>query len=130
MPRDIKFLMLALRYSYQSPHERQFAAIIVRGNRIFSIGYNQYRSHPKQETLYHKKHQLHAEVAAIIGLRLDLIQGATMYVVRHLANGNMAIAKPCLCCEQIIRSVGISKVAYSITGNSKQDNFEYGTMKL
>lgn len=92
--------------------KHRVGAVIVKGNRVISTGYNEIRySH------YLDKPTVHAEEAAVIKVlnRLgqhDLV-GARIYVSRYTKAGHIGIAAPCSRCRTLLRSVGISSAVYT-----------------
>lgn len=106
-------IRMAAKVAKQSTFKRhRLGAVVVKGHRILSTGYNEVR--------YSKltgKHTLHAEASAIIkllksGHQNDLV-GSTMYVTRFTRGGAVGMAKPCKSCHSLIQSVGINRVVYS-----------------
>lgn len=64
---------------------------------------------------------LHAEVDAILSARYRVdLRGASIFVVRILKNGDFAMARPCIYCQQACADVGI-KQAYWTTGTDGYD---------
>ena len=106
-------IRMAAKVAKQSTFKRhRLGAVVVKGHRILSTGYNEVR--------YSKligKHTLHAEASAVIkllkgGHQNDLV-GSTMYVTRFTRGGAVGMAKPCVECHNLIQSVGINRVVYS-----------------
>jgi len=91
------------------------AAVIVKGNRVLSIGVNKNKTHPKQINPHTNKigNSTHAELDAILGVSKENLQGATIYVARQTADGKPANAKPCKCCMKVIEAAGISRVFFT-----------------
>lgn len=57
-------------------------------------------------------------------LAKKLDQGAIVFVVRVLSNGNLALAKPCKNCQNALKAKKVRRCYYSINNN------KYGFMKL
>lgn len=80
--------------------------------RILSIGKNSYtRTHPLMQkamiaTKVKNYSYLHAEVAALVKLK-DWTKANSIEVFRYTKNGMPAIAKPCACCQWVIKQAGI-----------------------
>ena len=115
-----KNLTIAQKASALSDFERiKIGAVIVKKNKLISIGVNSKKTHPIQKryndaTLdYYKTPCVHAEIAAIINARDEDLRGATIYVYRDDRRGAIAEAKPCLSCSAAIRDAGISTCFYS-----------------
>lgn len=103
---------VASKEAAKSSHEQhKLGAVIVKGARILSTGYNQLRPSGVLRT-----QTLHAEAAAILKLlkekRLSDLCGSELYVTRFTRGGSVGCSKPCTACMELIRSVGIKKVHY------------------
>lgn len=99
------------------------AAAVVYKNKIVSIGYCRYHSHPFQKKFgsNNKAIYLHAEIDAILkakAKRVDLSK-CSMYVARvkrSYSNSNafiFGLAKPCEGCQKAIKFEGLKDVYYS-----------------
>lgn len=104
--------------SFSTHPQHKVSAIVVRGNRIFSTGFNKIQSHPRSNSY---DNMLHAEVSALIGLDYKTTKGATIYVFREKKTGELGISKPCPNCEVAIRNAGIKKVIYSSEQGWKEE---------
>lgn len=100
--------------------QHRLGAVIVKGSRILSTGFNQ-----RRYTKEFKQPTLHAEADAILKLlkakRLQDLVGATLYVCRFTAGGRIGCSKPCDSCHALIRSVGISKVVYTLDDGTTKE---------
>lgn len=93
----------------------RIGAVIVKGGRVLSTGYNELR--------YSKRNgrpwaSVHAEEMAIVKLLkqpngLKILAGSVLYVSRIKKDGNVAEAKPCLECQELIDAVGIKRVVHT-----------------
>lgn len=106
-------LNLAIKEAYKSKHYFKVGAIIAKGKRVLSRGFNS-RSHC---ALNHKYHTRHAEMNAIEKMMRPkdnslLLEGATLYVARVTKTG-LGISKPCPQCQALINKVGIKKVIHT-----------------
>lgn len=104
---------IASKTAKKSPHKQhKLGAVIVKGKRILSCGFNSLRPSRLLDTPH-----LHAEAAAVLKLlkekRLSDLSGAEMYVTRFTRGGRIGLARPCLHCSELLASVGISKVYYT-----------------
>lgn len=91
-----------------SPDWPQLGAVLVRGSRVISVGYNQrHKTHPKAATW---TQSIHAEHSALLGVDA---QGADLLVYRALRNGATALAKPCPDCWRLLRRAGVRRVYYT-----------------
>lgn len=106
--------------SFLEPGKHRLVSIIVtRQNKMASLGKNSFdKTHPLQAKYAKKtknRHRiyLHAEISAIIAAKNADITGGTIYVVRVNRKGDLALAKPCVVCNEAIRQAGIRRVVYS-----------------
>ena len=109
-------LRIASKVAKKSPHtQHKLGAVIVKGHRILSTGYNEIRY-----SRFTKSPTLHAEASAILKLlkenRLGDLAGSTIYVSRFTRGGRIGLAAPCSACHSLIRSVGITRVVYTLDG--------------
>lgn len=137
-----RFLNIAAEYAKTSSHEFKHGAIIVRAGRIIASGINTQRytkNLPKRidadiwEELDKSERRdylgrianpnVHAEVDAILSTKAN-IKGATAYVARINAKGQMAMSRPCAICRQFMQEHGIGSCVYSISNN------EWGILKI
>jgi tRNA(Arg) A34 adenosine deaminase TadA len=88
-----------------------------RKGKVLSVGRNSYtKTHPIQAHFARKvghpaKHFLHAEVDAILKARGKSI--AKIQVVRYDKDGQPALSKPCLICQEAIKAFGIQIVEHT-----------------
>lgn len=114
----IKFFQLAKNISKHSDHPaHQLGAVIVRGNKIVSMGFNKNKTHTKSN---HAWKRLHAEISAIIKSREDLT-GCSIYVYRETKLGHLGMARPCASCLSAIQEAGIKKIFYSTETGYKEE---------
>lgn len=104
---------IASKQAKKSQHrQHKLGAVIVKGGRILSTGYNSLR--PSLEL---KTETLHAEAAAVLKLlkarRLADLSGAEMYVTRFTRGGRVGLACPCSDCRALLTSVGVRRVYYT-----------------
>jgi len=109
----------------------RFAAAIVRGNKIISIGFNRNKSHPFQAKFAKNEMAifLHAEVHAIKNalreISVDELSKCDIYITRvkkKKAGDNhfvWGLSRPCPGCEKAITEFGIRRTVYTCdeTGN-------------
>lgn len=92
--------------------QHRLGAVIVKGGRVLSTGYNQ-----RRPSAFLKQKTIHAEEHAILKLlkarRLADVAGSSIYVSRFTRGGNVGMACPCQRCMDLIRSVGISRIYYT-----------------
>ncbi len=114
-----RFFDLAEKISIRSSHKQHFiGACIVKKNRIISLGYNQLKTHPKSPS---KFKSLHAETHALLGIPLEQLRGASIYVFRKTRNNTLGNSKPCRDCESLLRAVGIKNVFYCLPSGYAQE---------
>jgi dCMP deaminase len=97
--------------SKESEQTFKVGAVIYKGNRVVSIGFNKMKSHPKLANS-DRYYALHAEMSAILNAKQDLT-GCVMFVYREFANQKPAISRPCKNCLPVIIESGIKAVYYS-----------------
>lgn len=86
-------------------------AAIFLGNRLVAIGFNNYRSNPRQRVGPFRWE--HAETNCLVGSnKLDLGR-AILYVARVHADGTIHMARPCPDCQRILLAAGVYRVWYS-----------------
>jgi deoxycytidylate deaminase len=99
--------------------KHKLGAVIVRGGRVLSTGYNEIRY-----SRFIGETTVHAEEAAIVKLlsrrALGQLQNSEIYVSRVCPSGLAGLALPCPRCMELIRSVGIKRVHYT-TDNGKTE---------
>jgi len=105
---DEYFMSIALLASQRSPCSRlNVGSVIVKDNRLISMGYNGYISkapHISRIEDGHEQSTIHSEINAITdcarrGVSLD---GATIYITHY----------PCINCFKTIAACGIKKIIY------------------
>ena len=105
-----RFFDLAKSISVHSDHpQHKLGAVITRGNRIISLGYNKNKTHTKSN---HNWKRLHAEISAIIKATEDL-NNCSIYIYRQKKDGSLGMARPCVTCMLAIKESGIKKICYS-----------------
>lgn len=115
-----KYFDLAKRITGKSSHHtHKLACVIVNGNRVISVGWNQLKTHPRST---HPYKSLHAELHAIIGCSEGELAGSEMYVYRELKDGRMAMAKPCKYCMEALRLAKIKKVWYTVSDGTEGED--------
>ena len=112
--------------AYESKFRRaRVGAVVVKGNRILSTGCNRIGF---SKYLRDRPHScsVHAEQQAILQLlkarRMNDLIGATIYVSRIGRNGKARLSRPCSNCNQLIHTVGISRVVF--TTNERVAEYE------
>ena len=110
----LKFFDIAKAMSEHSQHHtHHMGAVIVKKNRVLSLGTNKIKTHPSANTKYKT---IHAEFDAIFGLSKEELEGADIYIYRQHRNGMPACSKPCLHCAELIDLAKIKNVYYTDNG--------------
>lgn len=120
-----KFFLKARDAAKLSDYSRyHIGCVVVYKNHIISSGFNSTKTHPIQK-IYNKErfdtdntpHSLHAEITALVFLkdRHDIDwKKVEIYTYRENKSGELRMSKPCKSCMALIKSLGISKVNYTI----------------
>lgn len=111
-----KYFSLAKEISKHSNYKVRVGAVIVKGNRILSVGHNQVRYKSRGLRFTKFKSSLHAERDAISKLDRKILKGSDIYVYReHNVTGSPMLSKPCEQCWWLIEEMKIRRVYYSIS---------------
>ena len=105
-------LHAAIEAARKSTYRVKLGAVVFKGKRILSTGWNQIRS----SSLKHKNYEnsLHAEQSALLGLEWKKLKGCSMLVVKiSRAEERLGNARPCDMCMQLMNYIGIKDVFYS-----------------
>lgn len=117
------------------PRQR-LGAILVNGNRVLAVGYNQTKTFPMQKryNVYREFENndsknnggIHAEMCLLQRTKYENIDWANcvLYVARKDKLNRMRIARPCPACLKAIKERGIKTVYYSVSDN------EFGALDL
>ena len=103
--------------------QTQIGCVVVYKHKIISSASNSSKTNPVQKR-YNKyrfdgdtgKHQLHAEVQALLPLlnRKDIdFSRVSLYIYRQYKNHDLAMARPCPSCMALISDLGIKTLYYS-----------------
>ena len=104
---------LAADHSHETIH--MHCALVVRKNRIVSIGYNSRRTSPQVKT---RMRMWHAESAAMHRCSPKDLKGADLVVVRYRRDGKTGLSRPCKVCLEGIKNLHVKRVFYT-TGDPK-----------
>ena len=113
-----KIIERAIKEAKKSTFSPRHGAVIFKGEKILSIGYNQIRYCsllPEKYTRW--KCSLHAEQKAIIYNHNDL-RRCSILVIRLNNQNKLMNSKPCPLCLGLITDVGITNIYYSTNGGS------------
>lgn len=105
-----KFFELAKKLSAKSDHPKhQLGVVIVKKDRVLSLGINKYKTHPRST---HPYRFLHAEMDAIISAKEDL-KNSNAYIYRQTKDGKLGLARPCIHCLKALKEAGIKKIYFT-----------------
>lgn len=112
---------IAEKEALKSQHrQHRLGAVIVKGGRILSSGFNSLRPSSMLKT-----DTLHAEASAILKLlkerRQHELVGSSIFVTRFTRGGRIGLALPCDDCFNLIQSVGIRKIFYTKDDGSTEE---------
>lgn len=106
-------LSLATKRARQSVFKQQVGAVLVKGGRVISTGYNQLR-YTSSKTPRRHEQSLHAEQACILRAPHNTdFKGSILFISRVTKDGKHALAKPCPFCTALLKSLSIKKVVYT-----------------
>lgn len=106
----LRYFELCRKVSKFSDHRyHKMGAVIVRKNRIISVGANLVKTHPRSNNRWRT---IHAELNAILGIDYRETKGADLYITRSSRISPYLLSKPCDYCQTIIKSVGIYYVHF------------------
>lgn len=91
--------------------------IDIRDYYVGAIGirYDNVMVHARNEASERRNQALHAEFRLVSKLGKN---APIVYVARMAANGQLAMAKPCVYCQSILRSFKVKKVVFSTGYNT------------
>lgn len=113
---------LALEHEFDEGLEYFLCAILVKGGKILSTGFNKKATNAFVEHFADRARgqrdycmSTHAEQDAVLRARgkIDL-RGAKVFVVRIKVSGGLGMARPCSICYGVLQSYGIGRAYYSI----------------
>lgn len=122
-----RLIKLAKRIAWQSDHNHKHCCIIFKGGNIISISANKNAFNSLALKISGKlmKSSLHAELGAVLGLPKETTHNSDALVIRINNSSKLMLSKPCINCQEVLRSMHIKRVFYS-TGNGE----ELETIKL
>lgn len=129
-----KFLKLAFDLAKSHEFDKSMdyfhCAVIAKGGKVLSVGYNSRGYNPLVEQYKIQEHTctIHAEIAAILAKRKKTrFEGSKIYVVRIRSNGTVAMSRPCQMCQHVLYNYGVRRAYFStdefpFVGRMKVDN--------
>jgi len=119
---------LAKAASRWSTHEQhKIGAVIMNKRRLIGIGANLIKTHP----IYangDRWFSIHAEMKALISADAP-VNGCDIYVYRVTANNELAMARPCDKCLEVLSEVGIKRVYYTTERGYNMEFLKDGKIK-
>lgn len=107
----MKYFEIARKLSFKSDYEtHKLGSCVVKGNKLLGLGFNKKKTHPKSNSRFKN---IHAELSAILNCQQENLYGCDIYVYRENKKGELSLSKPCNCCLEIIKQVGIRRVYFS-----------------
>jgi deoxycytidylate deaminase len=108
MGRVDRFIRLAANIALKSLMEFKHGAVLVKGGRVISTGYNTPRTCINGKDIP----SLHAEIAVLQDRSITATKGADLFIVR-LNTFGMGNSKPCLQCLETLKAFGVKRVFYT-----------------
>lgn len=125
------YFSAAKAISELSDHKYKIGATVVLKHRIVSSACNSdCKTHPLQKRYNRHRfvedtpHKCHAELLALVPLIRDGVDlsNASIFTYRQHRNGNLACARPCKSCMELIKDCGITKIFYTTEdGYARED---------
>ena len=109
---DQKYLNRAMELARLSGQKHKHGAVIIKGGRVVSFGFNTQRNLPIDD-LPSKHYTYHAEHSAIKHAQDTDLKGAKIYVARLSRRNLPALSRPCDGCMARIVASGIKEVIYT-----------------
>lgn len=112
-----KPINLAISLARNNNSKFRFGAVALsKRGRVLAVGQNSSKTHAFQAKAAMRSgrpfcQNLHAELDCLTKIRNEDVH--TLIVVRILANGELALAKPCKICSAVISNIGVKYVVFS-----------------
>ena len=108
-----------LRKKYK---KRSTGAAYVEGGTVI-IGCNDQKTSPFAKQMKSTWHWNHAEFSVL--KHVDDGSNGVLYLYREIANGDLAMSRPCDICEKLLREKNIRKVIYTINNGWVEEKYHY-----
>lgn len=113
--RWVKFALKKARMHRISRFRCRHVAVVVRGGRLLSIGYNHTKAGRLFDPIFEDK-GYHAEIDALERLSDEELDGAVLYVVGMTRQGKILNSRPCFRCQVVLERLPLKDVLY-LDGN-------------
>ncbi len=116
----MRSINIARNIALKNGENYHVAAILLRDGIPIRIGTNQSKTHPIAYRRYKDGQEaanMHAEMDVLRFAR----KGDSLVVTRFLKDGSLTMAKPCIHCIKLIKSIGLKEVRYT----NWSGNWEY-----
>lgn len=126
----IRYFELAHKMAKRNKDRFRVGAVLTCGNSVMGMGCNDMgKSHPTMTKHSYGTRKplvkIHAELAACRGFSVEDIDNRfALYIFRVRKNGSQGLAKPCDTCLNIIQTLGIKRIYFSL------DDSGYGDLRL
>ena len=114
----------ALHPTVQSMRSCHISFLVLK-SKIIKIGFNKDKSHP-YNLIHPYRGQInsgiHAELDVCIKMNMDNLERYSMIVIRHDNNMQLAMSKPCIGCQSVLKQFGITDVYYSTSNGIESLN--------
>lgn len=117
-----KFMRLASKLAKKSNHKFKIGCVIVKGNRVLSLGFNYVKCSCEDKIV---SNVFHAEIDALKMLKPGQAEGSTVYLFRETKNKTTANSKPCVLCHNILKMQGVKKVYYTVASDKGWEMEKY-----
>jgi deoxycytidylate deaminase len=111
----------ASNISRYSQYKFKLGAVLFKGSKILSTGFNTNKTHPKVMK-YFKHGRVHAEFDCLLHADPNDIVGASIYVLRMNKQGETVIAKPCPMCAKMMKEFGVEEAFWSTSESPFYDS--------
>ena len=95
---------------------RRMGTALYSGNKLVSIGFNQYyKTHPKYRISIKNVEitkNIHAEMSALIKRQYYTNKNLIMYIYREKDNGELGCSRPCELCYEMLRLAEVKRVCF------------------
>ena len=119
-----RLFAVAKEQANRSSCNYRLGACVVKRRKVLGKACNAYKTHPETNKDPAFLKGLHAELGACLNTSRNQLEGSDLFVVRILKNNSLALSRPCVICQEVLKRFGVSRVFYTMT------NSEYGVLEL